>query len=70
MRIEHLLGALGVGDQLVGGGDDGVVERGAAAGLDVRQAVAQLVDVGGELLVDEGLVGEVDDEGLVLGLEA
>ena len=63
---EHLLGPLGVGDQLVCRGHDGVVERGAAAGFDVRQPVAQLVDVGGELLIDEGLVGEVDDKGFVL----
>ncbi len=27
---------------------------------------AQLADVGGEVLVDEGLVGEVDDEGFVI----
>jgi len=36
----------------------------------VAEAVAQLAHIGGEILVDEGLVTEVDDEGLVLGLEA
>ena len=65
---DHLLGVLGVGRQLVGRGRHGVVQRGAAAGLDVAQPLAQLVHIGGEILVDEGLVGKVHHEGLVLGV--
>ena len=63
---QHLLGPLGVGHQLIRGCHHGVVERGAASGLDVTQPVAQLVHVGGKLLVDEGLVGKVHYKGLVL----
>ena len=63
---EHLFGAPGVVRKLVGGGDNGVVESGAAAGLDVSERAAEFGDAGGEILVEEGFVGEVDDEGLVL----
>ena len=59
---------MGVGGQLIRGGDYGVVEGGAAAGLDVGQAVFELVGVGGQVLVDVGVVGEIDDEGLVFGV--
>ena len=65
---EDLLGEPGAVGELIGGGDDGVVEGGAAAGFDVGEALAQLVDVGGEVLIEEGLVGKVDDEGFVLGI--
>lgn len=65
---DDLLGIFAVGGELVGGGDDGVVERGAAASLDVRESLAQLFDAGGEVLIDVGFVGKVDDEGFVLGI--
>src|ERR1035438_342810 len=65
---EDLFWALGIGDELVRGGYDGVVERGAAAGFDMAEAVAKLVDVGGKLLVNECLVREVHDKGFVLGI--
>ena len=43
---EHLLGTLGVGGQFVGRGHHGIVKRGAAAGIDVRKPIAQLVNIG------------------------
>jgi hypothetical protein len=63
---DDLLGAAGSMGELIGGGDDSVVECGAAAGFDVAEAFAELIDVGGEVLVEEGFVREVDDEGFVL----
>ena len=44
---DDLLGAAGAVGELIGGGDDGVVEGGTAAGLDVGQAVFELVGVAG-----------------------
>ena len=46
--------------------DDGVVDRRSAACLDVVQAFFQLLDVAGEVLVDEGLPRKVDQKGFVL----
>jgi hypothetical protein len=40
---DDLLGILGVGGELVGGGDYGVVEGGAAAGLDVARPSLSLL---------------------------
>ena len=52
----------------VGGGDDGVVEGGAAGEAEVREAVLQAAEIGSEVLIEVGLIGEVDDEGLVAGI--
>jgi len=40
---QHLLGPLGVGGQLVGRSRHGIVERGAALGVHLRQAFAELL---------------------------
>jgi hypothetical protein len=52
--------------QVVGGGNDRIVERRTAASLDFFQPPLQLLDVGSEILVEVVLVVEVDDEYLVV----
>src|ERR1035437_9715440 len=54
--------------QVVRGSYDGIVERRAAASLDLFQPRFQLVDVGSEILVKVVLVVEVDDEHLIIGI--
>src|ERR1700733_3645309 len=63
---QNLLGTLGVLGQVIGRGHDGVVQGGAALGIDMREAVTQLVHVGSEILIDVGLVGKVDHEALIV----
>ncbi len=53
---------------MVGGGNDRIVERRAAASLDLFQPLFQLVDVGGEILVKVILVVEVDDAHFIVGI--
>jgi len=65
---QNLLGAASAVRELIGRGDHGVIQGGATTGLDMGKTFAQLIDVGGEILVQEGLVGEVDDEGFVFGI--
>src|SRR6266853_3048920 len=52
--------------QVVSGGYDRIVERGAAASLDFFQPRFQLIDVGGEILIEVVFVVEVDDEHFVV----
>ena len=56
--------------EVIGRGDHGVVERGAAARFDLLQTFRHLGDVGGEILVEVVLIVKVDDENFVLGLLA
>src|SRR5208337_1264625 len=64
----NFLFELGVLFQVVGGSDDRIVERRAASRLDLLQPLFQLIDVGGEILVEVVLVVEVDDEHFVVGV--
>ena len=41
-------------------------KRRAAFGVDMRESLAKLADVGGEVLIDIGLIGEVHDESLIV----
>src|SRR6202041_4070039 len=58
-------GALG---ELIGGSPNRVVQSCAAPRVDVGKPLTELGDVGGKVLVKEGLVGEIDDEGFVAGV--
>src|SRR5271157_2095042 len=52
--------------QMVSGGYDRIIERRAAARLDMVQPLFQFIDVGSEILVKVVLVVEVDDEYLII----
>ena len=52
----------------VGRGDDGVIESGAAGEAEVREAVLQAAEIGGEVPIEVSPIGEVDQEGLVAGV--
>ena len=68
MTDEDSAGTLRALLHFVGGGDDGVVEGGAAGEAEVREAVLQAAEIGSEVLIEVSLIGEVDDEGLVAGI--
>ena len=63
---QHLLAALGALGQVVRRGDDSVIQRRSAAGLDVVETLLQLGNAVGEVLVDVGLGAEVHQKGLIL----